>query len=186
MGALLVAKRPHNAVGWVMSGSALLLGLAPAGDYYAAWVMTTRGEPNALAVLGAWVQSWYWMLLLWIVFAALPLVFPDGRLPSPRWRWPAAIGALGSAGAVVLGMLTDTLTGQDVDYRIENPIGVDGLAGVEELAVFPALGGLSLVGVVTAVAAVVVRFRRSRGLERQQMKVFLVAVAPLVLLPVSD
>jgi signal transduction histidine kinase len=186
MGALLVAKRPRNAVGWLMAAAGLLVGLAPAGDYYAAWVMTTQGEPDALAVLGAWVQSWYWMLLLWIAFAALPLVFPDGRLPSPRWRWPAAIGAIGAAGAVVLGMLTDTLTGQDVGYRIENPIGVDGLAGVEELAVFPVLSGLSLVGVVTAVAAVVVRFRRSRGVERQQMKVFLFAVAPLALLPLSD
>ena len=82
MGALLIAKRPRNAVGWILAGAALLIGLAPTGDFYAAWVMTTRGEPNALAVLGAWVQSWYWLLLLWLVFAVLPLVFPDGRLPS--------------------------------------------------------------------------------------------------------
>ena len=67
-------------------------GWPPTGDIYAAWVMTTRGEPDALAVLGAWVQSWYWMLLLWLVFAVLPLVFPDGRLPSRRWRLPAAVG----------------------------------------------------------------------------------------------
>ena len=51
--------------------------------------MTTRGEPDALAVLGAWVQSWYWVLLLALVFVVLPLLFPDGRLPSRRWR-PAA------------------------------------------------------------------------------------------------
>ena len=52
--------------------------------------MTTRGRPDALAVLGAWVQSWYWLLLLSLVFVALPLLFPDGRLPSRRWRIPAA------------------------------------------------------------------------------------------------
>ncbi len=91
--------------------------------------MTTRGRPDALAVVGAWVQSWYWMLLLWLVFAAIPLLFPDGRLPSRGWRWPAAVGVIGAAGTVVLGMLTDTLTGQDVDYRIDNPIGIDGTAG---------------------------------------------------------
>ena len=185
MGALLAVTRPYNAVGWVMAAAALLLVVGSTGDLYAAWVMTTRGAPDPLAVLGAWVQSWYWLLLLWLIFAALPLVFPDGRLPSRRWRWPAAVGVVGAAGSVVSGMLTDTLTGQDVDYRIDNPIGVDGLPGAEEQALFPLFSGLFLVGVITAVAAVVVRFRRSRGAERQQMKWFLFAVAPLLQLPFS-
>ena len=185
MGALLVGTRPRNPIGWILSGAALLLAWAPTGDMYAAWVMTTHGEPDALAVVGAWVQSWYWMLLLWLVFAALPLVFPDGRLPSRRWRIPAGIGLLGAAGSVVSGMLTDTLTGQDVDYNIDNPIGVPGLPGVEQQALFPVFSGLFVVGVVTAVAAVAVRFRRSRGAERQQMKWFLFAAAPLLQLPLS-
>ena len=155
--------------------------LGAAGDLYAAWVMTTRGRPDALAVVGAWVQSWYWMLLLWLVFAAMPLLFPDGRLPSRRWRLARrGRGRSGPPARSVLGMLTETLTGQDVDYRIDNPIGIDGLAGVEELAAFPVLSALLGVGVLTAVAAVVVRFRRSRGAERQQMKWFLYAIAPLV------
>ena len=186
MGALLVARRPRNAVGWVMAGTGLLLGWAPAGDSYAAWVMTARGEPDALAVLGAWVQGWYWMLLLWLTFAVLPLIFPDGRLPSRRWRVPAAMGAAGAAGLVGAGMLTGTLTGQDVDYRIDNPIGIDGLPAVEQQAAFPVLSGLVVVGLATGVAAVVVRFRRSRGDERQQMKWFLFAVAPLPLLPATE
>ena len=185
MGALLVGKRPGNAVGWVMSGAALLVVTGSTGDTYAAWVMTTWGRPDALAVLGAWLQSWYWLLLQFLVFEVLPLVFPDGRLPSRRWRAPAGVGALGVLGLVVLGMLTGTLTGQDVDYRIDNPIGVDGLAGVEQLPVFPLMTALFLVGVGTGVAAVVVRFRRSRGAERQQMKWFLYAAAQLALLPVS-
>jgi hypothetical protein len=129
MGALLIGKRPRNAVGWVMAAAALLIGLAPAGDYYAAWVMTTRGEPDTLAVLGAWVQSWYWPALLALSFVALPLLFPDGRLPSRRWRPAALVVAVGVSGLVVLGMVADTLTGQDVDYRIDNPIGIPGAAG---------------------------------------------------------
>jgi signal transduction histidine kinase len=185
MGSLLAIKRPRNPVGWIMASAALLLVIGATGDLYAAWVMTTQGRPDALAVLGAWVQSWYWLLLLWLIFAALPLVFPDGRLPSRRWRLPAAVGVVGTAASVVSGMLTDVLTGQDVDYRIDNPIGVDGLPGAEEQALFPVFSGLFLIGVVTAVAAVVVRFRRSRGVERQQMKWFLFAVAPLLHLPIS-
>ncbi len=182
MGALLVGKRPGNAVGWVMAAAALLATAGGTGDTYAAWVMTTRGRPDPLAVLGAWLQSWYWLLLTFLVFVVLPLTFPDGRLLSPRWRVPAGLSALGALVMVVLGMLTGTLTGQDVDYRIDNPIGIDGLAGVEELPVFGPLTVLVLLGMGTGVAAVVVRFRRSRGAERQQMKWFLFGVTQLALL----
>ena len=186
MGALIVATRPRNAVGWVMVAAALLVGLGPTGDSYAAWVMTTRGHPDALAVVGAWVQGWYWFLLMALVLIALPLLFPDGRLPSPHWRWFTLLPACGVAGVVSLGMLGGTLSGQDVDYRIDNPIGIDGLAPVEELPVFPLLSGLFALGFVKAVAAVVVRFRRSRGDERQQMKWFLFAIAPVLALPLTE
>jgi signal transduction histidine kinase len=186
VGALLVARRPANPVGWIMAALALMVALFPTGDMYAAYVMITRGRPDALAILGAWIQSWYWILLLGLAFVYLPLLFPDGRLPSRRWLPVAVLPGVGILGAVVLGMLTDTLTGQEVEYRIDNPIGVEGLAHVEELPVFGVLGVLLGIGVFGAVAAVVVRFRRSRGVERQQIKWFLYAVAPLVLLPVQE
>ena len=186
MGALLIHQRPRNPLGWLLSGTALLLAWSAAGDQYAAWVMTTRGEPDVLAVLGAWLQSWYWMAVLGMLVVGLPLLFPDGRLPSRRWRVAAVLGLVGTGGPIVLGMLTGTLTGQDVDYRIENPVGIDALAGVEQLPVFPVFSGLLAASAVASVAAVVVRFRRSRGPVRQQMKWFLFAVAPLALVPVVD
>jgi signal transduction histidine kinase len=186
MGALLVGKRPRNAVGWVMVAAALLIGLAPTGDYYAAWVMTRRGDADALAVLGAWVQSWYWLALLALAFVVLPLLFPDGRLPSRRWRPAAVVVGVGILGLVALGMVAETLTGQDVDYRIDNPIGIGGAPGAEESPLFPVFGGFLVLGLLLAVAAVIVRFRRSRGAERQQMKWFVVAAAPLLALPLGD
>lgn len=186
VGALLAAKRPANPIGWIMAAVALMVGLFPAGDAYAAYMMTVRGRPDALAVLGAWIQSWYWLLLLGLMFVYLPLLFPDGRLPSRRWLPIALLAGAGTLSLVVLGMLTGTLTGQDVDYRIDNPIGIEGLAHVEDLPVFGVLGGLLGIGALGAVAAVMVRFRRSRGIERQQIKWFLYAVAPLMLLPVLD
>src|SRR4051794_34588105 len=185
LGALLIARRPRNSVGWILSGAAVLIGLAPAGDAYAAYAMTVLGRSDALAVLGAWVQSWYWLLLLSLVAVALPLFFPDGRLPSRRWLIPTLLTASGTVASVVLGMLTGTLTGQDVDYRIENPVGIHGFPPVEQLPVFPALGVLLVLGVLEGIAAVVVRFRRSRGAERQQMKWFLYAVSPLLLTPLE-
>jgi signal transduction histidine kinase len=185
LGALLVARRPGNAVGWIVSAAAVLIGLAPAGDDYAAYAMTVLGRSDALAVLGAWVQSWYWLLLLFLVAVALPLFFPDGRLPSRRWLVPTLVTAGGTVASIALGMLTGTLTGQDIGYRIENPVGISGFPPVEQLPVFPALGVLLVLGLLEGVAAVVVRFRRSRGAERQQMKWFLYAVAPLLLLPLE-
>ncbi|MGF1473113.1 MAG: hypothetical protein ACFB50_15420 [Rubrobacteraceae bacterium] len=186
VGAVLVAKRPANLIGWIMSVVGLMVALFPAGDAYAAYVMSTSGQPNFLALLGAWVQSWYWYLLLALTLIYLPMLFPDGHLPSRRWLPIAVLVGLGLTGTVILGMLTDTLSGQNVDYEIENPIGIEGLAPVEDLPVFAVMGILYIIGTLGAVASVVVRYRRSRGIERQQLKWFLYAAAPILIIPVFD
>ena len=185
VGALLVAKRPDNLIGWIMSAAALLVGVF-ALETYAALVMTTRGRPDALAVVGAWANSWSWFVLLALVFVYLPLLFPDGRLPSRRWLPIAVLPGIGLATIVVLGALADTLLGQTVDYQIDNPIGIEGLAPPERLPIFLAVTVLFTVGVFGAFVSVAVRFRRSRGIERQQLKWFLYAAAPILLVPFSD
>ncbi|MGH3146810.1 MAG: hypothetical protein ACRDTR_13525 [Rubrobacter sp.] len=185
VGALLVAKRPSNTIGWILSAASLVVGVS-ALETYAAYVMTTRGRPDALAVFGAWANAWYWLLFLPLVFVYLPLLFPDGRLPSRRWLPVAVLPGIGAVSMIVLAALVETLKGQNVDYRIDNPIGIEGLAHVEELPVIVVLGGLFAVGAVGAVASLVVRFRRSRGAERQQLKWFLYAAAPVPIIPVSD
>ncbi len=75
---------------------------------------------------------------------------------------------------------------QGVHFRIENPIGIEGLGFVEDLPIFGVLNVLLLVGVVGAGVSVVVRFRRSRGVERQQMKWFVYAAALVLLAPVVN
>ena len=178
VGALLVAKRPDNLVGWIMGAAALIVGIFSTSEIYAAYVMTTRGRPDALAVFGAWANGWYWYVLLALVFCYLPLLFPDGRLLSRRWLPVAVLPAVGIAGAMVLGTLVETFRGQTFDYRIENPIGIEGLANVEDLRVFIVIGGFYAIGAVGAIASLALRFRRSRGTERQQLKWFLFATAP--------
>jgi hypothetical protein len=71
-------------------------------------------------------------------------------------------------------------------YEIDNPIGIEGLPPVENLPGFGALTGLLFAGIIGAVASVAVRFRRSRGVERQQMEWFVYAAALLVLIPLSE
>jgi hypothetical protein len=186
VGALLVAKRPDNTIGWIMGASALIVGVFPVSESYAAYVITTRGRPDTLAVLGAWANGWYWLLLLALVFIYLPLLFPDGRLLSRRWLPVAVLPAIGIVGVMVLGTLAENFKGQTFDYRIENPIGIEGLANIEKLPVFVVFSGIYAVGAVGAVASVAVRYRRSRGTERQQLKWFLFAAAPILTVPVAD
>ena len=183
VGALLVTKRPTNAIGWIMAAVAMV-SIFLAGDSYAAYVMVTRGQPDALAVVGAWTGSWYWLLLLALVLIYLPLLFPDGRLLSRRWLPVAVLAGIGMLSVVVLGALADTLPLNEAPgYEIDNPIGIEGLGHVEDLPIFGVLTGLLFVGIIGAGASVVVRFRRSRGVERQQMKWFVYAVAPMLVIP---
>jgi hypothetical protein len=185
VGALLVARRPGNPIGWIMSAASFVV-VFSALETYAAYVMTTRGRPDWLAVVGAWANSWYWFVLLALIFVYLPLLFPDGRLPSRRWLPVALAPGIGLVPMVVLGALVETLRGQDVGYRIDNPIGIEGLAHVEDLPVIWVFGGFFVFGALGAVASLAVRFRRSGGTERQQLKWFLFAAAPAPIAPFLD
>jgi len=187
VGALLVAKRPTNAIGWIMAAIALMVGIFHAGDTYVAFVMATRGHPDAVAVLSAWIGGWYWYLLLALALIYLPLLFPDGRLPSRRWLPVAVLGGIGALVIVVLGALVDTLSVNEArGYKIENPIGIEGMGKVEDLPIFGVLNALLIVGVIGAAASVVVRFRRSQGVERQQMKWFVYSAALILVAPAVD
>ena len=185
VGALLVSKRPANLVGWIMATVALMVAIFPVGGAYASYVIVTRGEPDALAVFGAWVQSWYWYVLITLAVIYLPLLFPDGRLPSRRWLPVAVLPGLGTLTIVVLGALVDTLLVEGAG-RIDNPVGIEGLRYAEDLPVFGLLNGLLIAGLVGATASVVVRFRRSQGVERQQMKWFVYPAALILLAPAVD
>jgi hypothetical protein len=187
VGAVLVAKRPTNLIGWIMATIVLMVAILPLGGAYATYVMATHGRPDALAVLGAWTQNWYWYVLVSLVLVYLPLLFPDGRLPSRRWLPVALVAGIGTIGTVVLGALADTLLVEEgPGYEIDNPIGIEGLGYVEDLPVFGVLLVLLGVGIIGAVTSLVVRFRRSRGIERQQMKWIVYAAVLLPLVFVSD
>jgi hypothetical protein len=176
-GAVLVARVPENRVGWILSGIALTVGVLPAAEAYAGYVMVTRGTPDALATFGAWANGIYWLPLLAATLIFVPLLFPDGHLPSPRWRRPVLLVLASVVGIAVLGMLRPELTGQHLDYVIDNPIGLS-VVGIEEEGLLFALFALGLAfGAVLAVASTVVRFRRSNGTEREQLKWFFAAVS---------
>jgi hypothetical protein len=112
------------------------------------------------------------------------LLLPDGRLRSRRWRPVAAATVAGAAMLVVDASLTPGRQWTD-PIPIDNPLGLGGVAGTVAAAVTLAGLGLYALGLLAALACVVLRFRDSRGVERQQLRWVAAdaAVAVLVLLP---
>ena len=181
VGALLVLRRPTNAIGWILAAIALMVSTFGAGGGYATYVVATRGRPDALAVFGAWAANCYWFLMLALALIYLPVLFPDGRLLSRRWLPVAVLAGIATLGIVLPKALVDTIPVREVPGRgIANPIGFGGLDRLEDLPISGVIEGLFLVAAAGAVASVVVRFRRSRGVERQQMKWFAYVIVVLI------
>lgn len=187
VGAFLAGRRPDNAVGWIMVAIGTIPGVGSGLETYAAWVMDRTGVPDSIAVLGVWLNSWYWFPLLSLFLVYLPLLFPDGRLLSPRWRVPVVTTALAVAATAVMGALTETLEGQHPHvYTIPNPIGISGLGSPEDSGVITVAGGALAFGILSGLLSLVLRYRRGTQRERQQLKWFLFPMAATVLIVPFD
>jgi hypothetical protein len=179
VGAIIVAHRPGNAVGWIFSAIGLLTAIGVLATEYAAYAARTRSGSLPGVVLAAWFTSWWWYPTLVLVLVFTPLVFPTGRLMSTRWRPVAVAAGLGTAAIITLSALQPTL--QNEDDSVRNPIGLAGVPDPEEGALGAALFGLLLACVAAAALSVVLRFRRSQGVERQQLKWFTYAATLMAL-----
>jgi hypothetical protein len=179
VGVVIVAHRPGNAVGWIFSAIGLLTATGVLATEYAAYAARTRPDLSPGVVLAAWYTSWWWFPTLVLVLVFTPLVFPTGRLLSARWRPVAVVAAAVTAVVIALSALQPTL--QDEDHPVRNPIGVVGVPDPEEGALGAVGFGLLLLCAAAAVASVVLRFRRARGVERQQLKWFAYAATLVIL-----
>src|SRR5215217_1580121 len=165
VGAIIASRQPRNAIGWIFGGVGVTIGISSfAGDYAEFWLASGFGR-GVLGETAAWFSSWSWTLLVYLPTSFLLLLFPDGRLPSPRWRpvaWCAVLGLIGFVAGTALN------PGPLGDFpRIMNPYGVDS----------PILGAVAVAGVILAAASmvasavsVIVRTRRAGSEQRQQIK----------------
>jgi hypothetical protein len=170
VGAVIVARRPTNAIGWIFSAIGLLAATGWPAMEYAAYAYLTRPGSLPGAIWAAWYQQQWWTPMLALILIATPLLFPTGRLPSARWRPVAAVAALVTVALELLGAFQPTIQLQDQNYEVDNPIGLAWIPDPDTSAVGGALVGLLAACLVAAVVSLVLRFRRSRGLERQQLK----------------
>jgi hypothetical protein len=105
MGALIVARRPANLIGWSFVAAGLGLAFSAFATEHAIYALLT--DPGALpgAAWLAWISSWLTIPAIYSAFVALVLLFPTGRLLSPRWR-PVAWLVVGWIAGVTVGNFT--------------------------------------------------------------------------------
>ena len=183
VGAVIVAHRPGNALGWIFSAIGLLSSAGVLAMEYAEYAYLTRPGSLPGAALAAWF-SWWWLPILGLIFVFTPLLFPTGRLPSPHWRPVAVTGALAITAVAVLGAVQPTLKLQNEEVYLPNPVGLAGAPDPEDGALGAVLLGVLAACMVASVVSVVLRFRRSSGVERQQLKWFTYAAALMLVVNV--
>ena len=165
VGALIASRRPRNPIGWICLADGLLwtfLGMIATYGIYGLARPGSVAFPVAVYALGEWL----WVPAVGLVAIYLILLFPDGRLPSSRWRplaWLSGVAILlGSAGSGLSpGPIAD-LGG------IRNPYGLEGQPWVADTA--NAILVVFLVCILASVLSLILRYRRSLGERRQQIK----------------
>jgi hypothetical protein len=163
VGALVVSRRPENPLGWIFCVAPILCQLSNVVDDYST-VAGERGWPGVVWPSVVLAPLWVVGVELFAIFGLL--LFPDGRLPSPRWR------AVGVAGASVIGV--GLVAGWLTPGPIQGAPGHDNPVDVRGMDVVFGLSLVAFVAVlVAALVSLAVRFRRSRDVEREQLRVFL-------------
>jgi signal transduction histidine kinase len=174
LGALIAARRPRNPIGWMFLAGSVLFGLVIAATEYADRALAADGGSEHGVVWAAWVTNWGWPLALGLLGGFTPLLFPNGRLPSSRWRpvlWTAV------AALIMISAASALRPGVIEGYEpYQNPIGIESAAGLIDAILSVGLFTLGAV-LFVGVASLFVRLRRAGGEERRQIRWFVYATA---------
>jgi hypothetical protein len=191
VGAVLASRRPAHPVGWLLL--ALGLSLSLNGVVYAYVHYGLLARPGALPAASYLAGFSNGIVGVWLSVAGFVLLLtPSGSLPSPRWRWWARVVAAVTVLWLLAGIVSPAPLSYPGEYpTVANPLAVPGLSELLDAAVLPA-GVVLLAALVVAAGSLVGRFRRARGIQRQQLRwlalgaalaaaLLLVAVGTLVL-----
>jgi hypothetical protein len=170
VGALIASRVPTNAIGWMLLTVAALPALGFLAEEYARYAVSRPGSlPGATAIV--WVSTWAWIPSVGVLGTFLLLLFPNGRLPSFRWRPVAWLAGISMAVIFVGSAFAPGPADQGLP---DNPLGIPGAGGFLSAVT---TGALPFLAVATALSllSLVLRFRRARGEERAQLKWFVFA-----------
>ena len=161
VGGLVAHRRPRNPIGWIMATIGLLFAVVVASAFASTWALKTG---HVSKTLGEWldVPTVAWVTALTLIGTQLPLRLPDGRLPSPRWRWFSRL-TLALIPLATVGLATAPGKVEGIDGTA-NPLGTHALSWLAAAIL------LIVVCFAVGLAALVVRYRRSAGHERDQLR----------------
>jgi hypothetical protein len=175
VGATVLARRPGHAIGWIFVAIGAGMSLVGFANGYAAYSLTVLPDPLPATGVVAWLSGWLWVPSFGLLLTFALLLFPDGRLPSVRWR-PVAYLAAGSIAVTMADFAVSSWPNPYASVYAPQTVGSP-VVGVW-------FGLLSASGLASA-ASLVVRFRRSRGEERLQLKwvAYAAAVTVAIVVP---
>ena len=169
VGVLIALRRPRNPIGWIYLVIALSQGLEHVAAQYAIYGLITSPGSLPMADTMAWVAMWAWAPGFVLVSSVSLLLFPDGRHVSPRWRVVTVMAIVSMLLLIVpMAVVAWPVSGIDL-VRADTGIGD---RGPISSALLPQAIGLGLGGLaaMASVASLLLRWRRSRGIERAQLK----------------
>src|SRR6266480_398213 len=181
MGALIASRRPENPIGWIFIAVGLSFATASMAGDWSGYALIKRPGALPFGAFMSWVAVWAWPPGILLVFTFLLLLFPDGRLPSRRWRVvarlaladlvllvvPIAITAWPIRGPVLVNIGESAPAAASDAFKLAYNLQIAGVLGMFVLGLFSA-------------ASLIVRMRRSTGDEREQIKWFAFAASILV------
>jgi cytochrome b subunit of formate dehydrogenase len=168
VGAIVASRLPESPIGWLFCAIGLSFGVSHFSAEYAAYALLAPSGSLPGGQAFAWLTSWVWVGGLGLI-VFLDLLFPNGMLPSTRWRWFARFTAVVLLPAAILAALSPGLI---LSSTLINPLGIEGLPNVSK-----AIEAFMYALVVVGASSMLARLRHAGRIERQQIKWFAYATA---------
>ena len=180
VGALVASRRPSNPIGWILLADGLLWMILAVSDSYFLYGVANPGSVPYPVAVGTIGNQWLWMATVGLLGIYLLLLFPDGKLLSRRWRllaWFSGVAII--SFSVAEGLAPGPLENQG---GVQNPFGLEGLPWLPVVSYVSAL--MLPLCILASAVSLVLRYRRSGGEVRQQIKwvAFVASVAGLLYL----
>jgi signal transduction histidine kinase len=180
IGYVLAIRRPDNAISWLMLGIGAAFGLSAFVGSYANYAIHGGVGGRDLGAIALAFDQPMWVPIVGLPATFLILLFPDGHLPSPRWRWFAWVLGASMVITFLAILFGPGPFGESAFPNVVNPLGSETLRPV--LAVATASIIMLPIGVIGSLVSLVQRFRRSTGIERLQLRWLVTAAGTVAIL----
>jgi hypothetical protein len=177
IGAIIASRLPDHPIGWICCAIGFMGAVEHFSSEYAIYALVAHPEALAGGKAMLWLCIWVWVVMFGLI-VYLILLFPNGRLPSSRWRWFSWLSlALTLLAGILMAISPDAAldvlgSSDNVHISFPNPLGIEGLPNL-----YRPVQTLVLASGLVAAASVLVGRRNTRGIERQQIKWLLYASA---------